>query len=275
MAKRTSVYYLYGLTFPPGHTGSKSVLLDGIEGAPVKFLKTKGLSVVYSKVPSEDYSEASLESKLKNINWLEDRAREHYQVQAAVMNLTETMLPFKFCTLFKSKEKISKFITIRYESLENLLLRLMGKQEWSVKVFRNKEKLKMDVVRLSPQLKLAMEAQKDHGEGRKFLLAKKLLQDVDLAANEYYRQQTKFLVNDLQHVSEEWCQNENLSLAEKSGEDMVGNFAFLVKLNEIQNFTSKVNQFNDRQPPGSLYAHYTGPWLPYNFVGELGVDPCA
>ncbi len=275
MAKRSSIYYLYGLTFPLGETRGNDSLILGIEGAPVKFFTIKGLCVVYSKVPVEKYSEDSLESKVKNPYWVEDRAREHYEAQSAVMHRARTMLPFKFGTLFKSKKGLKKYIASRHQCAEELLTNLTDKQEWSVKVFADKDKLKMEVVRLNPDFKLAIEAQRDNRKGTNFLLAKKLLREIDLVANSYAREQACSLTDALEDLSVGWRQNETFTLAEQGNDEMIANFAFLVQLDSIHNFQSVIDVFNDRQPNGTIYAHYTGPWLPYNFVNELGVEPCV
>jgi len=267
-------YYLYGLTFLPHGVNPDHSCLRGIEGYPVRFLTIKDISVVYSKVPPEDYSRDSLEARLNNLNWLENRAHEHYQVQEAIMARTGTALPFKFCTIFTTKKRMAEYVTDSYEGIENILTKLKGKQEWSVKVFVNKERLKAGIAQLNPHFRSFLKTQQE-STGKNFLLGKKLLHDIEAEAAEYYRQQTTNLINNLRQACEEWRQNETFPFPEKKGEEMVGNFAFLVNADHLQNFTSLMDAFNERQPRDSLYAVYTGPWLPYNFVGELGVDSCG
>lgn len=115
MARRAFVYYLYGITPKYTQAGSNKILLSGIDGAEVSYKTIKGLSLVYSKILAKYYTEDSLECKIKDIKWLEGRAREHYQVQVAVAAHTETMLPLKFCTIFKTREGMIDFISNRYE----------------------------------------------------------------------------------------------------------------------------------------------------------------
>lgn len=270
--KSSFVYYMYALTGLEVLTGQWFETLKGLEGTAVDFMKVKDIVVVFGRLPAHDYSKDSVEAKIKDFNWLEQRIREHYHVQQVLMESRCSIIPLKFCTIFHTKQKIQGFVTTQRESVKNLLGSLRGKQEWCVKVFRNKELLKKNLYRFDPGIGSRVNAVANGSDGKSFLLRKKLLQDIEESTARLTSSRTTKLVADLKKISLESRQNETFAVPEKKDEEMIANIAFLLQHENVGLFKKIVDDFNHTHSEAGLFSRCSGPWLPYNFVAVSGVE---
>ena len=230
------IYYLYGLTKPEVLTARIQTELSGMDGTKVEFMKTDDIVVIFGRLPVHEYSADCIERKVKDISWLEEKIGEHYNVQEAIMSKQFTIIPFKFCTIFKTRKRIKDFICQNQAGIKNLLYRLEGKQEWSVKVFRNKELLKKNLCKLNPKISEKFNEMKNCSDGRAFLMKKKFLQDIDSMISKISTSRTLEFIEVLRGISVETRQNETFSSNDRKDEEMIANFSFLIECN-LQNNT--------------------------------------
>ncbi|HOV78909.1 MAG TPA: GvpL/GvpF family gas vesicle protein [Bacillota bacterium] len=270
--KPSEIYYLYGLTKPEVLATRVKKALRGMDGTGVNFMKINNIVAVYGKLPAHEYSAGAIERKVKDINWLEEKIGEHYSVQEIIMKRQLAIIPFKFCTIFKTGNRIKDFITQNQAGIKNLLCRLEGKQEWSVKIFRNKELLKKNLLKLEPGIGEKFKEMESCSGGKAFLMKKKFLQDIDSIVSRISTSQTHELIEILKGISVDARQNETFSSDDVKDEEMIANFSFLIETKDVEKLISEVDKFTRRYSGGGLAARYSGPWLPYNFASLPGVD---
>lgn len=271
--RSVSLYYLYGLSDIAVLSRGRELNLTGVEGHKVEFMAVDGLIVFFGRLPAREYTKDQIETKIKNANWLENKILEHYQVQEVIMSRCGTIIPFKFCTLFKTQKKVREFVKAERDFARKLLQFLHGRQEWSVKIFRNKELIKKKLGQVVPEFCSRIIQIKSNGrDGWSFLMEKKLLQDIDATASKFSTSETANLIEDLKELSVETRQNDTFSVPERKNEDMLANMAFLVNKDNTALFIEKVKSFNCRNEGIGIFARCSGPWLPYNFVNVPGVS---
>ena len=113
-------------------------------------LPYKNLEAVVSEVPLDEFDFEQIRQKAQeDLNWIKEKAQLHEAVIEEAMQVNGKFLaviPMRFGTIFKNKEKIQQNIETHYTKFENLLTDLQGKQEWSVKVYlENSEALEQEV----------------------------------------------------------------------------------------------------------------------------------
>jgi hypothetical protein len=92
------------------------------------------LLAVASQVSLEEFGQEALSSHLADPCWLEREARGHEAVTEKVME-TRAVLPLKFCTVFRTKARVTALLRSQRDQFHRALATLRGKEEWEVKLF--------------------------------------------------------------------------------------------------------------------------------------------
>ena len=125
-------------------------LLQKMESTGLKTLMFDDFNVIIKYVSENEFSEENLKKNLSDIQWLESNAREHFRVISFIME-NSTVIPFKFGTIFNTYTSLKKFITDYSDSLIENFLHITGKEEWSVKIYCNRNILCEQIDELSEE----------------------------------------------------------------------------------------------------------------------------
>jgi len=123
--------YVYAVS--RGLEGAVLEGLTGLRGAPVELVSHAGLEAVTSDVPLPEFSEDGLREHLEELPWLEEVARTHDEVVRAVTAHAPTA-PMRLATIFHDDEAVRRRVQEWREGLVEVLDRIDGRAEWSVKV---------------------------------------------------------------------------------------------------------------------------------------------
>jgi hypothetical protein len=224
-----------------------------------------GLNAVVSTVPLEDFGEEGLKRNLNDMQWLEQVARAHEQVLEGTQQ-HGPLVPMRLCTIYRSEKQVQALLAERREEFTGALAALEGRGEWGVKVTADRE-------RVAARLRARQHA-KPAGVGGAYLGRKqeelRLRDEVDAVLDA--------AVHESHARLEEWAVATQLlppQRPELSGHEgeMVLNGAYLVDDERLDGFRSVIDELG-RQYGGAdgetigLQFELTGPWPPYNFVGE-------
>jgi hypothetical protein len=235
---------------------------DGVaEGHAPRAIEAAGLTAVVSTVPLSDFGEAGLKRNLNDMAWLEQVARKHEQVLERTLE-DGPVVPMRLCTIYRSEKQVQALLAERREELTETLASLEGRGEWGVKVTADRQ-------RVAERLR-AREQAKPAGVGGAYLGRKqdelRLRDEVDATLDAAVQESHARL--------EEWAVASRIlppQRAELSGHsgEMVLNGAYLVDDERLDGFRTVVEELG-RQYGGdeSIAFELTGPWPPYNFVGE-------
>jgi hypothetical protein len=124
--------YLYAIA-----RGLDPAALEGVPalaGGTLEVLEHHGLSAVVSSVDLDEYGEDGLRRNLENLPWLEEVARGHDAVVQATAAEAPTA-PLRLATICLDDDGVRERLDAWHDALEQVLDRVEGRREWSVKVF--------------------------------------------------------------------------------------------------------------------------------------------
>jgi hypothetical protein len=127
-----SARYMYAIT--RGLEPDSIAGATGLGGSQLAVVEHRGLAAIVSAVDLDEYGEEPLRLNLERLEWLEEVARVHDSVIHAVTALGPTA-PLRLATICLDDEGVRRRLDEWFYALEQILDRVAGRMEWSVKVF--------------------------------------------------------------------------------------------------------------------------------------------
>jgi hypothetical protein len=213
---------------------------------------------VVSDVSEERFSQEAVDKNVQDMQWLIEHAPLHENIVMDIIKKT-TIVPLKFCTIFKNEKRVEEMLKEKYGSLKENLDRLTGKEEMSLKVFANAQIIGREITKESPEIQKLKEEKATKTPGVAYFVQQK----IDVLLKDKIQQQITRAIKELYYETAKHAVDvtKNPVLKEK---DMVLNAAFLVDKNHIKEFIQETNIIKEKYP--SLQIRITGPFAPYNFV---------
>lgn len=229
------------------------------------FVYHLGLYAVIGKVRESEFSEDNLKKNLADLEWIKAKATIHEKVIEGVMKYT-CVIPFKFGTLFNTKDNLKTMLGQHLEEFKDILKKLEDKEEWGVKIYCDIERLKGTVIHEESGILNIEKEINSSSSGKAYFLKKKkeelMKEAVNKRINEYGQESFELF----KILSYEARINRLLpkEVTEKE-DDMVLNSAFLVDKDKVSEFIHAVDDLKTRYNDKGLNFYCTGPWPPYNF----------
>jgi hypothetical protein len=268
MTKVTSVsqdngfaYYVDGIT--SSGVGWSAML--GPEGQePVYEIPLREIQAVVSRVPLTSFSPTTLESKIHDTAWLQEKVLAHERVIRRVFT-DHTIIPMKFGTLFETEEGVQAMLAEHYAEFIALLAKLDGKEEWGVKIFADRERLRGEIEQQDPAIKAKSGAIALKSTGAAYLLQQKLKEQIAARVDQVLADSSQYAYTRLLDLAVEG-QVLNLLRPELTGrlEEMILHAAFLVQREHTLLFLADAENLKSEHPWWQVEC--TGPWAPYNFL---------
>ena len=237
-----------------------------MEPEGLKSIKIDSFYVIVKYVSESEFSEENFKKNLSDIQWVERNAREHIMVIGKIME-SVAVIPFKFGTIYTTKDGLNKFITDYSGSLTENFHNIEGKEEWSVKIYCNRKALSEQIDELSEEAASLEKQIMASSPGKAFLLKRK---KTDLIENEMdrlckiYGQEYYYKFKNL---SESTSLNNLLPKEFTAREDsMILNAAFFVNKNNIQDFKRTIGEIKEKDENSGFIVEATGPWPPFSFI---------
>jgi hypothetical protein len=105
----------------------------GFHGAPLRVVEHAGLSAVVCDVDLAEFGEQALADNLEDLAWVERTARTHNDVVWLVAG-SATCAPLRLVTVCLDDDSVRAKVDALRDDLEQVLDRVEGRQEWSLKV---------------------------------------------------------------------------------------------------------------------------------------------
>jgi hypothetical protein len=160
--------YVYCISDSPPEL-SRNIAFEGM-----KSLMFDGFYVIVKSVSENEFSEENFKKNSSDIQWFETNDREHVEIINLLMK-DNTMIPFKFGTIFQAEDGLKKFIADYSGSLSENFKYIRGKEEWSVKIYCNHSVLCEKIDELSEEAALLEKQIMASMPGKAFLLKRKIL----------------------------------------------------------------------------------------------------
>ena len=224
------------------------------------------LYVTMKYVSESDYSEINIKKNLSNEAWLDRNVRKHLQVIGDIMQ-KHTVIPLNFGTLYNSEESLMDFVSSYRNDFLDVLHHLRNKEEWSVKVFCNKDKIIENIGVFSQNISDIDLQIKQSAPGKAYILKKKKNDLIGTEINALYNNLSLLVFNRLNEFPEEYRLHAILH-GELSGhnDDMIINVTFLIKKENFDKFITIADKLIIEYENIGLILDITGPWPPYSFI---------
>ena len=241
--------------------GGSGVHPDG----ELEWLRDGDLALLCSSVPLSEFGEEPLRHNLNDLAWLERTARAHEGAIEGALAQT-TVVPLRLCTIFSDEAGARRMLEDAASALTAALEALHDRQEWSVKLLLDRERLE-DALR-----EPAAEAG-EPGSGAAYMLLRReerqLREVVDRRAAELAEDVHARLQERAADARVRPPQNRELSGHEG---DMVLNGAYLVEREQAGGLRELVAELEQRHRHLGARIELGGPFPAYSFVPEHEVS---
>ena len=232
-------------------------------GGELTWVREGGLALLCSEVPLAEFAEEPLRRNLNDLPWLERTARAHEAAIGAAFEQS-AVVPMRLCTIFADEAGARGMLRERGGALAAALDAIEGREEWSVKLLVDRE-------RLADGLRTPAEETGEPGSGAAYLL----LRREERRLREAVDDRAAGLAEDVHaHLQERAADArvrpaQTRELAGYEG-DMVLNGAYLVERDQADGLRALVAELQERHRALGVRIELGGPFAPYSFVPEAG-----
>ncbi|OFY15102.1 MAG: hypothetical protein A2X11_15550 [Bacteroidetes bacterium GWE2_42_24] len=252
--------YVYCLTNSPPE------LHENMEFKGLKSHSFGDFHVVIKYVAESEFSEENLKQNLSDPEWKESNASNHVEVIKMLMN-ENTVIPFRFGTIFNEVESLKKFITDYSDSLLENFHHIGGREEWGVKVFYDRKLLSNQIDELSEETAALEKQIMASSPGKAFLLKRKKSELVENEMDRICKNYGQNYFDEFKKLSISTYLNNLLPKEFTGREDtMILNAAFLVNKSNANDFINTVDALRKKDGNSGFFIETKGPEPPFSFV---------
>jgi hypothetical protein len=175
----------------------------------------------------------------------------------------------KFCTIFRTEERLKALLQELYQEFKTTLHQLKAKEEWGVKVYSDHRILKEQIGRSNREIRDLDREIRSSPKGKAYLLRKRR---EELLTAELGRKMIQYSQESFKRL-EQFSLESRISkllpkeVTEKKA-DMILNAAYLVEKGRVRSFLSEVQDLKKEYNSGGIAFECTGPWPPYHFCSH-------
>ncbi|HEV8586792.1 MAG TPA: GvpL/GvpF family gas vesicle protein [Methylomirabilota bacterium] len=218
------------------------------------------LWLLVADAPLARYGSGPLESRLRDLEWVAACATAHEAVVEFAAR-GATVLPLKLLTLFNSDERAAAHIRRLRPSIDRVLGRVAGRQEWGVRVRMDEPAARRR------QAERARKATAGVSSGTRFLVLKKEQQQAVREALARGRADVDAAFESLADVADDARRRAPDSV--EGAARLVLDAAFLLAPARLARFKKVARTTATRLARHGYELILSGPWPPYNFVGDM------
>jgi hypothetical protein len=233
--------------------------------ADVLAVESGTLAAFYALVDDVDYSQAVIDARSKDVEWLGAIGYRHQSVMTSLMR-GGTIIPLRAFTLFASPDRLRDYLAEQHEVFETILQRLEGKQEWTLRVEFDADKWNDAIVRRVDSLRAIATEAESAGAGKAFLLRKKLDEEKKRVSREAEQQ----IVGEVEQavMAKLACDTVAETRQERSG--AFPQINVLINRDEESRLVELRDDLERKYQGDGVSIALTGPWPPYTFANTHG-----
>lgn len=218
----------------------------------------EGLWIVVADAPLERYGAAPVEARLRDLDWVAACATAHEAVVEHVSKAATT-IPLKLFTLFTSDERAVAHIAKLRPAIDRAVARVAGRQEWGIRVHLDEARARR------VQRERATKATAGVTSGTRFLMLKKQEQQAVKEALARGRADVDATFEALAQAADDARRRQPDNV---DGTRLVLDAAFLLPPRRVTAFKRTARERATRLAQHGYTLTLSGPWPPYNFVGD-------
>jgi len=230
------------------------------------------LEAVVSDVSLEEFASEEIQKKAQeDLKWIKEKAIAHEKVIEEVMRRNDkvlSLIPMRFGAIFKDLTSLEEALKKDYSKIKEVLERIRGRQEWSVKAYLKDKKIFEQVIK--NKNKAIKEKEKEIAslpEGMAYFMEEELKEVISSEVDKELNNVVEGIFENLSNQAEASVKSKILE-KELTGrrEPMVLNAAYLVSEEKIEDFKKELENLNQKIQAKGFCIEYSGPWPAYNFT---------
>ncbi|WP_114603884.1 GvpL/GvpF family gas vesicle protein [Staphylococcus sp. EZ-P03] len=224
------------------------------------------ITSIVCDLDGDEYSESVIENKIDNdMEWLQEKAFHHHEtIETLYQNYT--LIPLKFCTIYKTKDSLKSTIQDVEEKINATFDFLQDKEEWTLKLYTDDNKLKKEISKHNKNVEEKRRELDGMSKGKRFFAEKKIDTFVDTElenekdrVGEALHQKIKALAVDYS-IKKNWGRDVT-----GLKEEMVYNSVYLLPKDKVDAFLEIIDNEKNELPEEGWRIEATGPWPAYHF----------
>ena len=216
----------------------------------------RGLWLIAAEVPLDEYGPGRLEPRLQDLEWVARAAVAHEAVvEHYSRSATATVVPAKLFTMFSSIDKAIEDVASRRATINRVMKRIAGCEEWGVRVTRRAA---------VSALTSAVPARPTSGSA--FLAARKAARDASADARAAAIVAAERTLAGLTRHAR--AATSRARRPEPGSNPPLLDAAFLVTAASRTRFKAEARRLAAACQAAGADLAITGPWPAYNFVGD-------
>jgi len=253
--------------------GAPAISSRGIDGKGEVFaLVYREIEAIVSKVFLEEFDSGEVQKRAQeDLKWIKEKSVAHERIIEEAMRKNDkilSLIPMRFGTIFKEESRLKETLSKDYSKIKEVLERIRGKQEWSVKVYlKDREKFEQVIKEKNEAIKEKEKEIAASDEGTAFFMGEELKEVISKEVNKELNNIVEVLFKSLgkQAVG---STKSRIFEKELTGrlEPMVLNAAYLIPEEKIEDFKKEIEDLNQEMQAKGLYLEYGGPWPAFNFT---------
>jgi hypothetical protein len=255
------VLYVYAIAREPHLPEGKAIDSSDRFGATGQ----DGVCAIFTPVKSEEFSQAVIDQRAGDLEWLGAIGYRHQAVMAQLMKLT-AIIPLRAFTLFSGEDALRRYLEENREQLDKTLTRLDGKQEWTLRIELDPPKWADSLGKRVESLRALQDEIANAAPGKAFLLRKKL----DEAKKKASHTAEDSLVAEIESAVLEKLRAETVAESRQRREGAFPQINVLVNRDEESVLHELHAELAARYEPDGVTIALLGPWPPYTFAGGTG-----
>ena len=244
----------------------------GIDGKGEVFaLLYQELEAVVSKVSLEEFGSSEIQKKAQDdLTWIKEKAVIHAKITEEAMRQDDkilSLIPMRFGTIFKEKARLEESLDKDYSKIKEVLDRIRGKQEWSIKVYlKDRKKFEQVIKEKNEAIKEKEKEIAVLDEGMAFFMEEELKEVISKELDKEVNNTVEALFESLKKEAVDSKKGKILE-RELTGRraPMVFNAAYLIPEEKIEDFKKETEKLNQDIQVKGFHLEYSGPWPAYNF----------
>jgi len=217
--------------------------------APRVLAVGEGLWVIASTVPSPEYDESGLATRLSDVEWVAECGVAHHDVIARAARV-HAVAPFRLLTLFRSEARLVEEVVRLRSRIDRALDRVDDRREW--------------VVRVAAVARTPKPPRARSKSGTSYLMARASQPRRSSAPSPIARRVARELVAELKAFADQVVRRPS------DAAHVLYDGALLVSRAREAELGNAVRQWAPRLAPVGCRVSLTGPWPPYSFVSLAG-----
>lgn len=252
-----NILYVYAIARQPAMPRA-----EGVGGSMAFGTLTVGrLTAVFSEVPREEFDQSAIDRRSGDLEWLGAIGYRHQDVVADLMRQT-SIVPLRAFTLFSSGQALESYLKETAATLEKVLSRLDGKQEWTLRVEFDPEKWSQAIGRRAEPMRALESEIAAASAGKAFLLKKKLEEERKRASKGAEQQ----VVSEIEKRILEKLRCEAVAETREQRGGAFPQINVLINRDEEAALTELHRELADHYDRDGVSVAVTGPWPPYTFA---------